>query len=182
MTRYSDGTPRRFPRKLADWERRNGLGRLVRKAPPRDRPTYCAPASITLNEGNFSPGGIILVTVMRRHTVDSTLSFELIERPATGMVRVLQQVGDDDELLHLAERRDAAELWLAKTGYRNARLEDITADEVGADVVEGRAAAWLARRHTPPRTLISTIAAQARRRAPGSRPLILPMAIPMMPT
>lgn len=57
------------------------------------------------------------------------------------MVRVLQQVGDDDELLHLAESRDAAELWLAETGYRNACLEEITADEVVADVVDGRAAA-----------------------------------------
>ena len=97
--------------------------------------------SITLNEGNFSSGGIILVTVMRTHSVDSSLSFEIVERPAIGMVRVLQQIGDHDELLHLAESRDAAELWTAKTGYRNARLEDITADEVGADVVEGRAAA-----------------------------------------
>jgi hypothetical protein len=144
LIRYCDGTPKppaRFTRKLADWERRNGLGRLVRKAPPRDRPTYSAPASITLNEGNFSSGGIILVTVMRTHSVDSALSFDIVERPAIGMVRVLQQVGDDDELLHLAESRDAAELWLAETGYRNARLEEITADEVGADVVEGRAAA-----------------------------------------
>lgn len=144
LIRYSDGSqkpPARFTRKLADWDRRNGLGRLVRKSPPRDRPTYSAPASITLNEGNFSSGGIILVTIMRTYSLDSALSFEIVERPAIGMVGVLQQIGDHDELLHLAESRDAAELWTAKTGYRNARLEDITADEVGADVVEGRAAA-----------------------------------------
>ncbi|RWJ43129.1 hypothetical protein [Mesorhizobium sp.] len=144
LIRYSDGTskpPARFTRKLADWERRNGLGRLVRKAPPRDRPTYSAPASITLNEGNFPSSGVILVTVMRTHSVDSELKFEIVERPAIGMVRVLQRIGDEDELLHLADSREAAELWLAKTGHRNARLEDVTADEVGADVVEGRAAA-----------------------------------------
>ncbi|RWD43466.1 hypothetical protein [Mesorhizobium sp.] len=144
LIRYSDGTPKppaRFTRKRADWQRRNGLGRLVRKAPPRDRPTYSAPASITLNEGNFSSSGVILVTVMRTHSVDSELKFEIVERPAIGMVRVLQRIGDDDELLHLAESREAAELWLAKTGHRNACLEDVTADEVGADVVEGRAAA-----------------------------------------
>ncbi|ESX90880.1 hypothetical protein NKH34_13355 [Mesorhizobium sp. M1148] len=144
LIRYSDGTPKppaRFTRKLADWERRNGLGRLVRKAPPRDRPTYSAPAAITLNEGTFSSGGIILVTVMRTHSVDSDLCFKIVEQPSIGMVRVLQQIGDDDELLYLAESREAAALWLAKTGYCNARLEDVTADEVGADVVEGRAAA-----------------------------------------
>ncbi|WP_287095454.1 hypothetical protein, partial [Mesorhizobium sp.] len=115
LIRYSDGTskpPVRFTRKLAHWERRNGLGRLVRKAPPRDRPTYNSPASITLNEGNFSSGGVILVTVMRTHTVDSELKFEIVERPAIGMVRVLQRIGDDDELLHLADSREAAELWL----------------------------------------------------------------------
>ncbi|RWH49395.1 MAG: hypothetical protein EOQ82_32400 [Mesorhizobium sp.] len=144
LIRYCDGTskpPARFTRKLADWERRNGLGRLVRKAPPRDRPTYSAPASIALTEGNFSSDGAILVTVMRTHTVDSELKFEIVERPAIGMVRVLQRIGDDDELLHLADSREAAELWLVKTGHRNACLEDVTADEVGADVVEGRAAA-----------------------------------------
>ncbi|ARP67894.1 hypothetical protein A9K65_020795 [Mesorhizobium sp. WSM1497] len=144
LIRYSDGAPKppaRFTRKLADWERRNGLGRLVRKSPPRDHPTYSAPASITLNEGNFSSGGIMLVTTMCIHSLNSALSFEIVERPAIGMVRVLHQIADHDELLHLAESRDAAELWTAKTGYRNARLEDITADEVGADVVEGRAAA-----------------------------------------
>ena len=37
--------------------------------------------------------------------------------------------------------REAAELWLAKTGHDRARLEEVTADEVGADIVEGRAAA-----------------------------------------
>ena len=53
----------------------------------------------------------------------------------------MQDVGENAELLHLAENRDAAELWLAKTGYSRARLEEVTADEIGADVVEGRAAA-----------------------------------------
>ena len=85
LIRYSDGAPRppaRFAKKLAAWERRNGLGRLVRKEPPRDRP-----------------------------------------------------------FLHLADSREAAELWLAKHRHGQARIEDVTADEIGADVVEGRAAA-----------------------------------------
>ena len=143
LIRYSDGAPKppaRFSKKLAAWERRNGVGRLVRKEPHRERATYTSPASITLHEGNFAAGAVILVTVMRTHLVDSDLRFEIAERPAIGMVRILQQVGDNSELLHLAESREAAELWLAKTGYGNARLEDVTADEVGADIVEGRAA------------------------------------------
>lgn len=144
LIRYSDSTtkpPARFTKKLAAWERRNGVGRLVKKEPARKRPTYCSPASITLHEGNFASGGVILVTIMRTHSVDSDLTFEIAERPAIGMVRVLQDFGGNSELLHLAESREAAEQWLAKNRYSSARLEDVTADEVGADVVEGRAAA-----------------------------------------
>ena len=38
LIRYSDGStkpPARFTKKLAAWERSNGLGRLVKKEPPR---------------------------------------------------------------------------------------------------------------------------------------------------
>lgn len=144
LIRYSDGTPKppaRFSKKLAGWERRNGVGRLVKKEPHRERATYTSPAAITLHEGNFSSGAVILVTVMRTHSVDSDLTFEIVEQPVIGMVRVLQDYGDNTDLLHLAESREAAELWLAKSRHGNARLEEISADEVSADVVEGRAAA-----------------------------------------
>jgi hypothetical protein len=52
------------------------------------------------------------------------------------MVRVLQDLGDSPELLHLARDRDAAERWLASNSYSRAYLE-----EVSADVIESRAAA-----------------------------------------
>ncbi|WP_439527560.1 hypothetical protein [Pannonibacter sp.] len=144
LIRYTDHAPKppaRFTKKLAAWERRNGVGRLVRKEPARERPTYSSPASITLHEGNFSSRSVILVTIMRTHSLDSDLTFEIAERPAIGMVRVLQDFGGNSELLHLAESREAAELWLAGNRHGNARLEDVSADEVGADVVEGRIAA-----------------------------------------
>lgn len=144
LIRYSDGAPKppaRFAKKLAAWERRNGTGRLVRKEPPRDRPAYCAPASLILNEGTFAAGSVIIVTVMREHSLDSDLRYEIVGRPSIGMVRVLLPVGDNIELLHLADSREAAELWLAKSHHANARIEEVTADEVGADVIEGRAAA-----------------------------------------
>ena len=102
LVRYFDGAPKppaRFTKKLAAWESRNGVGRLVRKQPSRERATYTAPASITLHEGNFASGSVILVTVMRTHSVDSDLGFEIIERPKIGMVRVLHSIGDDEELL-----------------------------------------------------------------------------------
>lgn len=57
------------------------------------------------------------------------------------MVRALQELGDSPELLHLARDRGAAERWLASNRYSRAYLEEVSADEVGADVIEGRTAA-----------------------------------------
>jgi hypothetical protein len=71
---------------------------------------------------------VILVTIMRSHSADSALVFEVAEDPKPGQVRVLLEFGGNTELLHLAESITAAELWIAKEGYRNARLE-IVGDE-----------------------------------------------------
>ena len=144
VIRYSDGTlkpPARFRKKLSAWESRNGTGRLVKKEPPRSRATYSSPACFTLHEGDFGQGGIIVVSVRRTWSVESDLHFEVVERPAIGMIRVLQDIGDSPELLHLARDREAAERWLASNRYSRAYLEEVCADEVGADVIEGRAAA-----------------------------------------
>jgi hypothetical protein len=143
LIRYSDGAPKppaRFNKKLAAWQSRNGVARLVKKEPHRDRPTYTSPARITLHEDDFASGGVVLMKILRTHSVDSDLRFEIIERPAIGAVRILQEHAGAAELLHLAESRDAAERWLGQHHYSNVRLEDVTEDEVGADVVEGRAA------------------------------------------
>ena len=144
IIRYSDGTskpPARFRKKLSAWESRNSTGRLVKKEPPRSRATYSSPACFTLHEGDFGQGGIIVLSVRRTWSVESDLRFEIVERPAIGMIRVLQDIGDSPELLHLARDREAAEGWLATNRYSRAYLEEVSADEVGADVIEGRAAA-----------------------------------------
>ena len=126
LIRYIDGSlkpPARFTKKLAAWERSNGVGRLVKKEPPRPFPIGTALASFTLHEGNFSSEGVILVTIMRSHPADSQLSFEVVEEPKVGHVRVLLDFGGNTELLHLAAPVTVAELWIAKEGYRNARLQ-----------------------------------------------------------
>ena len=71
---------------------------------------------------------------MRSHSADSALVFEVADEPRPRQVRVLLDFGGNTELLHLAESITAAELWIAREGYRNARLEI-----VGADVSEGGA-------------------------------------------
>ncbi|OLP58939.1 hypothetical protein BJF93_23250 [Xaviernesmea oryzae] len=144
LVRYFDGTPRppaRFTKKLAAWRQRNGVGRLVRKQPARERSTYVSPPSFTLHEGDFGDAGVIIVTVSRSFPLDSDLQFELVEHPPVGAVRILQDIGDGYELLHLAESREAADLWLAKNRYSRARIEEVSADEIAADTVEGRRAA-----------------------------------------
>ena len=94
-----------------------------------------------MHEGDFGEGGIIVISVRRTWSVESSLRFEIVERPSIGMVRVLQDLGDSPELLHLARDHEAAERWLASNSYTRAYLEEVSADEVGADVIEGRAAA-----------------------------------------
>ena len=121
--------PARFTKKLAAWERSNGVGRLVKKEPTRSYPTWTAPASFTLHEGNFSSEGVILVTIMRSHSADSRLVFEVAEEPKAGQVRVLLDFGGNTELLHLAESITAAELWIAREGYRNARIETVGSED-----------------------------------------------------
>lgn len=132
LIRYTDGSPKpptRFTKKLAAWERSNGIGRLVKKEPPRPYPTWTAPASFTLHEGNFSSDGVILVTIMRSHSADSGLTFGVVEVPQPGQVKILLHFGGATELLHLAANQMAAELWIAREGYRNARLEVVGASD-----------------------------------------------------
>lgn len=99
------------------------------------------PAYFTLHEGDFGQNGTVIVSVRRTYSVESDLRFEIVERPAIGMVRVLQDLGDSPELVHLARDREAAERWLANNRYSRAYLEEVSADEVGADIIEGRTAA-----------------------------------------
>lgn len=144
LVAYSDSAPRppgSRAKQRAAWERRNGAGRLVRKEPARERPTHASPPCFTLHEAAFGPDGTVIESVMRTYSLDSDLRFRVVERPTVGQVRIIQQVGDNVELLHLAEDHAAAELWLARAGHSRALLEEVTADEVSADAVEGRAAA-----------------------------------------
>lgn len=141
---YSDGTPRppeRFRKKLAAWENRNSVGRLIRKQAERRVGDTVLPASITLHEGNYGDGGVVVLTVHRSFSVSTGLKFSVAERPAIGSVRVLDRPGDGAELVYLASHCADAEEWLTRHGYPDAVLDEVTADAVAADSVEGRAAA-----------------------------------------
>ena len=140
---WSDGTPRpvaRFTKKLAAWLTSNGKGRLIRKQPGRSLGNLSLSASFTLHEADFGTGGLVAIRVHRTFALDSSLRFSVVERPAIGSVRVFDRAGDDAELVHFAPHLPAAKEWLSGHGYPQAVLSEVTADEVGADIVEGRAA------------------------------------------
>lgn len=96
------------------------------------------PASFTLHEGDHGAGGVIAIRTFRTFSVDTALTFTVVERPAIGRCRVFDRAGDNAELVHLAASRQAAEDWLSPHGYPKAVLQDVTADEIAADAVEGR--------------------------------------------
>ncbi|MBO9126301.1 MULTISPECIES: hypothetical protein [Rhizobium/Agrobacterium group] len=140
---WSDGTPRppeRFKKKLAAWQTRNSKGRLIRKEGPRSG-NYNSPGYFTLHEADFGGKNTIVMRIHRTFGLDSDLTFKVLERPALGSIRVFDRAGSNAELVHLADNREAAAVWLQEHGYPNAVLEEVTADEVAAAQVEGRAAA-----------------------------------------
>lgn len=140
---WSDGTPQpptRFRKKLASWQTNNSRGRLIRKQGGRSGGSVPLSACFTLHEADYGAGGVIAIRVHRTFSSGSKLHFTIAERPAIGSVRVFDRAGDDAELVYLATNEADAKEWLTRHGYPRAALEEVTADEVGADAVEGRAA------------------------------------------
>lgn len=141
---WSDSTPRppdRHRKKLSAWKNNNSQGRLIRKQGKRSIGAVSLAACFTLHEADFGGGGVIAIRVHRTFSLDSALRFTIVERPVPGSVRVFDRPGDNAELVHLAPHRAAAEEWLTRHGYPDAILDEVTADDVAADVVEGRAVA-----------------------------------------
>lgn len=141
---WSDGTkepPPRFRRKLTAWQTNNSRGRLIRKTGQRDLAGTSLSATFTLHEADFGSGGVVAIRVHRTFPLSSTLHFTILDRPAIGSVGVFDRPGDHCELVYLATSRADADEWLSRHGYPDAVLDEVTADEVGADVVEGRTAA-----------------------------------------
>lgn len=141
---WSDGTPRppeRFSKKLAAWKTRNSQGRLVRKEGERSLGATSLSPNFTLHEGDLGANGVIAIRIHRTFSLESTLTFKVIERPPLGSVRVFDRAGANAELVHLAVDWHAAEEWLTEHGYPHAVLDEVTEDEIAADHMEGRAAA-----------------------------------------
>jgi len=143
IVQFSDGAarpPTRFKKKLAAWENHNGRGRLVRKAPARTGSSYTSPASFGLHLNDFGSAGVVVLKVFKTFSVDSALTFSVVERPAPGSVRVLDRPGETGELVHLACNRAGAETWLKSHGYPDAVLDEVIEGDGVAASRDGRAA------------------------------------------
>ena len=143
IIRYSDGTPRppeRHRRKLADWQRRNSCGRLVKRQAATIVGQTILPASFTLHEGDFGSEGIIVLKVFKTFSVGSELTFTVTERPVPGSILIFDRPGEQGELVHVAASQKDAEDWLSRHGYPQAVLQTVTDEPADGDPVEGRAA------------------------------------------
>lgn len=140
---YSDGTPEpaESPKeRLAEWYARNGLGLLVAKHPTAEYPFHTDPPTITLRVSEYGDPAPLSKRSTRTFTTDSDLTFWIVNPPCVGEVRILRDVDGVVEMLYLARNRAMAEQWLTDNPGADIRLEEITADEIAAIVVEGRAA------------------------------------------
>ena len=131
---WSDGTPRAPDQHVAalfHWKWNNGRGVLVRKYGEGAADHHIQDSLFTLREG----------ATIRSFSFNSILRFRIIARPPVGAVRILDGDHAGAELLHLAENWPDALAWRDAHVHAKAILEEVSADEVAADYVEGRIAA-----------------------------------------
>jgi hypothetical protein len=64
--------------------------------------------------------------------VSSDLTFQVVERPGPGTVRVLHPFGEAMELLHLAADTAHAEEWLRVHHYRGAFLDPVSLEDASS--------------------------------------------------
>jgi hypothetical protein len=126
----SPSRPARFTRKVKAWESDNGVGRLMKRHPAEEWAGRPCPAFLHLLTRIAGAPGSIVMVITRVYSVDSALTFELVERPQPGMVRVLTSFRGLDELRHLASDMAAAQAWMARNPYSEMRMEEVTDDEM----------------------------------------------------
>jgi hypothetical protein len=130
-----------FRRKLIRWKSRNSQGRLARKLGPSVLGNYTSPPWFIIQQVEIYDRFGFLTRSNLQFGLDCNLAFKVIERPPVGSVRIYQCAEPGAYLLHIADDREAGEAW--RREFRpDAVLEEVTADEVAADHVEGRVVTW----------------------------------------
>lgn len=141
VIRFRDGAPRPprdRPDALKAWALFNGLGRLAIKDPAPHQSPLPHPVSITLRTAEFGSSPAAGLTISLAEPAHRGISFEIVEVPPIGSIRILRRFADNVELLHLAADHYSAVRWLARNPVTTAIFDLVTADEIAAAVVEGR--------------------------------------------
>lgn len=141
---WSDGSPKPpapQPRAFATWKKNNATGQLIRRDHRRLMGQVLIPTGFTVLTEAIDEVGIVVGRNVRSFPIDCAFRFDIVERAAIGSIRILDLASGSPELVHLAFSLDPAEIWMRKRGSGSMVMEEVTADEVGADVVEGRIAA-----------------------------------------
>ena len=123
--RFSNGAPRppdRFKRKLRAWEAENGSGTLVEWRPGLSGSATSLPATFGLHIATYASSRVPVLVIRRIYTIASLLDFEIVGRPEAGRSLVLAQYGEGEELLHVGANESEARAWLARSGYRDAKI------------------------------------------------------------
>lgn len=140
---WTDGKPRppeNQIRALAGWKRDNAEGMVVRKRSHSVMGQSLVPASIKVATDAIDDLGAVIGPDFRTFLIDSVLTFTVVELPQIGSFRIFDGSGADAELLHVASGRDHAEVWVKTSGFAVTVMVEVTADEIAADRIEGRAA------------------------------------------
>lgn len=151
LVRYRDRSaqaPTNDEGAFATWKKRNGVGWLVRRSPPRPDMIWSSSGTITVQQGGFPINHDARIASRQDFSLDSDLSFQVIEQPLPGNIRILQKYGTDSILIYLAENWETAECWLDESRHINVRLEEVGVGEICADFVEGRAAQGMTQRRS----------------------------------
>ena len=107
-----------------------------------DSPIYDAQSGTVVASGFgvvYGSNGTIVRVVNRGFQATTDLRFEVLERPASGTIRVLSRRGGRVELHRLTSDMAESEAWMAKNRYCDPIAEIVGEDEAGAAPV-GRAA------------------------------------------
>lgn len=151
LVRYRDRSaqaPTNDEGAFAAWKKRNGVGWLVRRSPPRPDMIWSSSGTITVQQGGFPINHDARIASRQDFSLDSDLWFQVIEQPLPGNIRILQKYGTDSILIYLAENWETAECWLDESRHINVRLEEVGVGEICADFVEGRAAQGMTQRRS----------------------------------
>ena len=130
LVAYSDSRarpPGRFRRRLAEWRRFNGVGRLDSVMPAEMRGTHEVPARFVLHVGDFGSHSLIVLTVRMCFDARSPLAFKVIDAEPGAVVGFVTD-GVHLELGGMFAGESESGAWLAEPRTDSAFIAEVRPD------------------------------------------------------